>query len=273
MSEAEIRTLVVQSPSKSCGLDPLPNWLLKDNLDVLLPTLIQIVNSSMSSGNVSDSLKEALVTPLLKKNNLDPERHKNFQPVSNLLFISKLIERVVASRLNTYMSEHGLHEIIQSAYKKHHSTETVLLRISDNVLRARDNKKCALLVLLDMSAAFDTVDHSILLSRVDTRLGNTGTALSWFRSYLTNRKQSVLIRRVSSSCQRLDFGVPQGSVLGPILFCDYTLPLGDIMRRHDIEFHLYADDSQLLLTFNPESSQSALAAMERCIAEVRLWMA
>ena len=180
---------------------------------------------------------------------------------------------MVASRLNTYMSEHGLHEIIQSAYKKHHSTETVLLRISDNVLCTRDNKKCALLVLLDMSAAFDTVDHSILLSRVHTRLGITGTALSWFRSYLTNRKQSVFIRRVSSSCQRLDFGVPQGSVLGPILFCDYTLPLGDIMRRHDIEFHLYADDSQLLLTFNPESSQSALAAMERCIAEVRLWMA
>ena len=141
-SEAEIRKLVVQSPSKSCGLDPLLTWLLKDNLDVLVQALVQIVNSSMSLRNVSDSLKEALVTPLLKKNNLDPELLKNLLPVSNLS--SKLIERMVASRLNTYMSEHSLHEILQSAYKKHHSIETALLRISDNVLRATDNKKCVL---------------------------------------------------------------------------------------------------------------------------------
>ena len=159
------------------------------------------------------------------------------------------------------MSEHGLHEILQSAYKKNHSTETALLQISDDVLRAMDNKKCALLVLLDKSAAFDTMNHSVLLSRLHTRLhhwdsplvvqiiphqqeavsphpgGITGTVLSWFRSYLTNRKQSVLIRRASSSCQCLNFGVPQGSVLGPILFSVSTLLLGDIMQRHDFEFH------------------------------------
>ena len=130
------------------------------------------------------------MTPLLKKNNLDPELLKNFLPVSNLS--SKLIERMVASRLNTYMSEHSLHEILQSAYKKHHSIETALLRISDNVLRATDNKKCALLVLLDMSAAFDTVDHSILLSRLHTRLGITGTALAWFRSYLSPHPGGII---------------------------------------------------------------------------------
>ena len=128
-------------------------------------------------------------------------------------------------------------------------------------------------MLLDQSAAFDTVDHSVLLSRLENRLGITGTALSWFRSYLTNRKQSVLIQGASSSSHDLNFGVPQGSVLGPLLFCVYTLPLGDIMRRHGIEFHLYADDCQLLLTFDPTQSHATVDALERCIAEVRAWLA
>jgi hypothetical protein len=178
------------------------------------------------------------------------------------------------NRLNSYMSEHNLHETLQSACKKHHSTETALLRISDDVLRAMDRKKCALLLLLDMSAAFDTVDHSVLLSRLQSRLGVSGTALAWFKSYLTNRKQSVIIQGVASSRSHdLNFGVPQGSVLGPLLFSIYTLPLGDIIRRHGIEFHLYADDTQLLLAFDPSSSQLAVDAMERCIAEVRAWLA
>ena len=109
------------------------------------------------------------------------------------------------------------------------------------------------------------MDHSVLFSRLQTRLGITRTALSWFRSYLTNRKQSVVIQGATSSTQ--------GSLLGSIHVCVYTLPMGDIMRRHDIEFHLYADDSQLLLTFNPGSPQLAIDAMQRCITEVSLWMA
>ena len=140
-TEAEIRKLVTQSPSKSCGLDPIPTWLLKENLDTLLPLLTQIVNSSLSAGDVPDSMKEAIVTPLLKKSNLDPELLKNFRPVSNLSFVSKLVERVVADRLTSHMQENGLHETLQSAYKKHHSTETALLKISDSVLHAMDEKK------------------------------------------------------------------------------------------------------------------------------------
>ena len=140
--EAEIKNFVIQSPSNSCSLDPLTTWLLKNNLDVLMPALIQIVNIFMISGNVSDSLKESFVKPL-KKNNLDSEQLKNFRPVSNLSFASKLMDRAVATRPNNCISEHGLHNIFQSVYKKRHSNKTVIPRISDDVLRAMDNKKCA----------------------------------------------------------------------------------------------------------------------------------
>ena len=154
------------------------------------------------------------------------------------------------------MSEHRLHEILQSAYKNHSITETALLGVSDNVLRAMDMKKCALLVRFDLSAAFDTVDHSVRLSRLQTRLGITGTALSWFRSYLTNRKQSVVLQGASSSSQQtLEY---LRALCWGLSFCVSTL----YRWRHGIEFHLHADDSQLLVTFNPGSPQSALDAMD-----------
>lgn len=136
-----------------------------------------------------------------------------------------------------------------------------------------DRKECVLLVLLDLSAAFDTVNHEVLLDRLHTRLGVSGVALEWLRSYLQDRTQSVHIDGQASPPHDLKYGVPQGSVLGPVLFTVYLSPLGDILRRHGIKFHLYADDSQLYLSFPPPSSATAVAQMERCIAEVRAWLA
>ena len=158
------------------------------------------------------NLKEAVLIPLLKKVFLDPEIFKNFRPVSNLTFLSKLIDRVVALRLNEHMKINNLYEEFQSSYRKCHSTETALTAVHDDILRHIDEKQSVILLLLDLSAAFDTIDHVILLSRMQSYLGVSDTALAWFKSYLTDRKQSVLLNGVRSNNIPLTCGVPQGCV-------------------------------------------------------------
>ena len=229
----------------------------------------------MESGTFPSDLKRALVKPLLKKQGLDSEILKNFRPVSNLSFISKIIEKVVAGRLSEHMGKNNLHEIMQSAYKEKHSCETALLRVHNDLLEAVDNKKSVALVLLDLSAAFDTIDHNILLNRLCDRIGLCGTTLRWFKSYLHNRTQCVCLEEAISSAMSLLFGVPQGSVLGPILFSIYTLPIGDIARHHGIPIHFYADDTQLYASFSNNDKldqDDKIGKLEQCIYDIQNWM-
>ena len=184
VTESEVRKIIAKSPTKSCSLDPTPTWMVKDSVDELIPLVTILVNLSLQSANVPDSMKQALVTPLLKKDDLDPEVLKNYRPVSNLSFLSKVLERVVAARLTNYMTINQLHEPMQSAYRACHSTETALVRVQNDILRTLDQGGAAILVLLDLSGAFDTIDHSILLSRMESVLGVKGSALQWFKSYL-----------------------------------------------------------------------------------------
>ena len=162
---------------------------------------------SLTSGVMSSNLKEAVIVPLLKKICLDPELFKNFRPVSNLTFLSQFIERVVALRLLDHMKINNLYEEFQSSYRKFHSTETALTSVHDDILRHIDEKQCGILLLLDLSAAFDTIDHNILLSRLQFHLGVCDVAVQWFRSYLSERKQSVLINGVNSKSMPLICGV------------------------------------------------------------------
>ena len=150
-----------------------------------------------------------------------------------------------------------------------------MLKVQDDILRAIDNNCCVTLLLLDLSAAFDTVDHCILLDRLSERFGITGNALEWFRSYLSNRHQVVKVDGHESTSRELRGGVPHGSVLGPILFLLYTSPLSDVMRFHHVtEFHLYAEDTQIYLAFesSPDSSEMAKVMMEACVRDIDVWM-
>ena len=166
-SSDEVRRTIQCSPAKSCALDPLPHNLFAESLDHLLPIIHLICNSSMLSGTLPDTEKLAIVTPILKKRDLDPDSAKSYRSISNLTFISKLIERIVSHRLSSYLSEHNLLPTVQSAYRQNHSTETASLKIVSDVLDAADTGHVTLLALLDLSAAFDTVDHNILLSRLE----------------------------------------------------------------------------------------------------------
>ena len=192
-SEDELSGLVKKIAAKSCSLDPVPASLLHYCIDDLLPIMKNVVNLSFNSASMPSSMKNAVLFPLLKKPSLNLEIFSNFRPVSNLKFLSKVIEKAAAIRLTNYLCDNDLNESLQSAYKKHHSCETALLRVQNDILKSIDDKQCVVLLLLDLSAAFDTVDHKILLHRLRSRFGIKGKALSWLQSYLTDRSQSVQI--------------------------------------------------------------------------------
>ena len=272
-SAEEVRKLITNSPTTSCTLDPIPTWLLKQCLPEILPVLTHIINLSLDQAEVPLSLKRAVVRPLLKKATLSPEELKNYRPISNLSFVSKLVERLVANRLNSYLSTHALINKFHSAYRMFHSTETALLRVQNDILSALNNKSSIALVLLDLSAAFDTIDHTILLSRLNKTFGISDKALSGVKSYLSDRTQRVVINDISSPDSTMYYGVPQGSVLGPLLFTLYMTPLADIVSRYGLQYHFYADDSQLYVSFNPRNDKTQVFQnIENCISNVKSWM-
>lgn len=272
VSEDQLSKLIYKLTSKSCEIDPIPASVLKHCLHVLLPVITKIVNLSLSNAVMPPSLKIALLNPRLKKPSIDHEEFSNFRPISNLKFVSKVIEKTVATQVNDYINENNMNEFFQSAYKINHSTETALIRVNNDILRALDDKKSVILLLLDLSAAFDTVDHTILLTRLNRRLGFKGAVLDWFSSYLSGRKQFVRVNGAQSILHDLTYGLPQGSVLGPLLFLLYTLPLADVIRKHDMGFHLYADDTQLYLSFDSSEEQLAHEKIEACTHDIDKWM-
>jgi hypothetical protein len=268
----EVRKLISKAPTKSCSLDPLPTWLLKKVVTPLLQPITDIVNMSLESNMFPSAMKKALVTPLLKKPTLDKSILKNYRPVSNLSFISKITEKAVLRQLTQHMDKYDLHSPVQSAYRAKHSTETALLKIQNDILMGLDSGQGVILVLLDLSAAFDTIDHSILVSRLQSRIGIHDPAKQWFESYLQHRYQAIYLNGTSSDSVELLYGVPQGSVLGPTDFVDYTGPVYDIASHHGISIHQYADDTQLYLTFEFDEQEAAVVKMEACISDIRVWM-
>ena len=170
------------------------------------------------------------------------------------------------------MDTHSLHESCQSAYRTKHSTETALVKIQNDLLCSVDRQKCVLLVLLDMSAAFDTVKHSILLSRLEARFGITGSALQWLGTYFMNRHQCVSVNGTLSDSVLLTCGMPQGSLIGPSGYPPYVSPLFDIAHEHGVVIHMYADDTQLYLEFDVCDWLAAKSRMENCIADMRIWL-
>ena len=168
--------------------------------------------------------------PLLKKLDLDPLNPANYRPISNLTTFSKIIERLVLHRIRPHLLSNKNYSSYQSAYRSGHSTETALLHTIDGITSASKNG-CTMLVTLDLSAAFDTVDHGILLRRLDDKFAIRDSALSWLESYLSDRKQFVKLGESSTDLFSLDVGVPQESVLGPILFTTYTSPIGDLISN------------------------------------------
>jgi Reverse transcriptase (RNA-dependent DNA polymerase) len=256
----EVRQIVMRSPTKSCNLDPIPTFMVKECIDALLPFLTAMCNASLMEGCLPLSQRHAVVTPLLKKPSLDPSDVKNYRPVSNLTFVSKIVEKLVAAQLVEYLESNNLMPRLQSAYRRHHS------------LNAVDNKQVTLLGLLDLSAAFDCVDHDILLQRLRMTFGIDGAALRWIESFLGDRTQRVSYGGQLSAAGRLSCGVPQGSVLGPLLFVLYTADLFDVIAQCGLTAHSYADDTQVYISAPAAEAASAVTRFATCVERIKAWM-
>ncbi len=267
----ELLSIIKVHGIKTSSNDPLPGFLMKENLEILLPHFCTLVNLSLST-SCFDGLKEAHVVPILKSIQLDHENFKNFRPVSLLSFVSKLTERVVHTRINDHLTANNLHVPSQFGYKRHHSCETFLLKLIDDILVTVDQKLGVVIMIIDLSAAFDTVDHSVLLNILQHKFHIRGAALSWLKSFLTGRHQSVKIGDSFSFSLPVPFGVPQGSILGPLLFNLYCSSLPDVFSRAGFDSMGYADDNLGLRIFPAFSKLSTLFSdLPNCLSSISEW--
>lgn len=228
---------------------PLPNCLFQSCF-ASCPVVLSIINDSLCSGVVPAAFKIAAVTPVPQKANTNFNHLNNFCPISNLPLFAKLLDRIVASQLLSHLTANNLFEPLQSGFRKFHSTETALVKVTNYLLIASDSGCLSILILLDLSAAFDTVDHSLLINLLETVFGVSDTALKWFKSYLSDRKQFVVMGGCRSEVGVVKSGVPQGSILGPLLFCIYIFPLGQLLKSLGLNFKFDADDTQIYIHLN-----------------------
>ena len=210
---------------------------------------------------------------MLKKLNLDPETKKNYRPVNNSIFFSKLIERIVLLRIDDHLITNNLQNHNQFGYKKHHSTETLMLGIANDVLEGFDENLCTIMMFLDLSAAFDLIDIIKLLRILKEEIGLDGVALQWCKSFLTNRTQRVKIEGEYSQSLEVKFGTPQGSVLGPRFFDLYVRFQPKIFEHCGFKSSAYADDSNGMKKFAITFQYNVLTKdVPNCLNMITKWM-
>ena len=209
--------------------------------------------------------------PLLKKSTLDPADLNSYRPISNLSFVSKTVERIIDSRLTSHAHKHSLFPTYQSAYRSFYSTETALVCIHNDLIGAMDAGHVGALVLLDLSAAFDTVEHVIMMEVLEKRFGLEGKAYDWFGSYFSDRRQVICAGTERSAEQFLTSSVPQGSVLGPKSFMAYAEDVAEIFESHEVQHHLYADDMQSHAHSKPSEFTSVITKLQNCAVAVSDW--
>ena len=271
-TEEELGELIKEFGIKTSLEDPIPANVLRKVIDVALPCITKLINKSLSDGSM-EGVKSSVIDPILKKMGLDSNNKKNYRPVNNLVFFSKLTERVVKKRLIEHMAKNGLHSSSQFGYKKNHSTETMMLGLVNDVLMGFDNSMCTIMIFLDLSAAFDTIDQNKLIEILATEIGVMGVALEWFKSFIFGRTQRVSIGGKFSSILEVLFGTAQGSVLGPDLFNIYVRNLPKVFESCQFKSTSFADDSNGMKTFAIEFQyQVCKNDIATVIREITHWM-
>ena len=245
VTERDIIEIVKTLKSNSCGIDEISAFFVKLSISQSAAAIADIVNTSFRYNKFPERWKKAIIIAIPK---IDmPLNPADYRPISLLSVLSKILEKVAARQIILYLINHNLFNHYQSGYRKHHSPGTALLEITDDIFQALDNGEIAILALLDYSKAFDCANHNIILAKLKS-IGFSNCALNWINSYLTGRCQRVKTESGSSNWKNLSNGVPQGSILGPLLFTILLMDINDTIKH--CKFHLYADDTQIYITGN-----------------------
>ena len=242
-SDLEIENSVKMMKIPASGYDEIPVKVLKYVITIISPVLTFIINLSFRTGIFPDKLKIARVTPIFKSG--DPNDVNNFRPVSVLSILSKIFERAMCTRLTAFLNDNKLLSPNQHGFLQSRSTETALFSFTKTVNRCLENKEHTIGVFLDFSKAFDSLDHAVLIKKLEN-IGVRGMPLKLFKSYLVNRKQMVTYNKLTSSLQTISTGVPQGSILGPLLFLIYINDICNVSRK--LSYVLFADDTNIIMS-------------------------
>ena len=250
---------------KSLGPNSIPMKILKLLSPLISSPLSQIVNESFQSGIFPDKMKLAKVIPLFKKG--CPLAASNYRPISLLSIFSKIIEKVMYKRLYKFLEKHEILYTLQFGFGASHSIDHALVSLTEAIKNSLDNRKFGCGIFIDLQKAFDTVNHNILLTKLE-HYGIRGTALDWFKSYLMDRKQYVSVNGSNSSYLNVTCGVPQGSVLGPLLFLIYINDLPQSSSK--LVFYLFADDTNIY--FEAENLNLLQQTVNKELKKVKMWL-
>jgi len=254
----------VLAPNKTSPQDITPMLLMKLCKDEMSAVICHLANISFTSGQFPTSMRTWLVTPLLKKPGLDVD-------LSLICLHSlKILERLALARLKPHITSSRNYCPLQSAYRQLHSTETAIMKIVDDMLTAMDRGHAVTVVGFQMSSAFDAICHHTLIDRLQSDFGVTGTCLQWITSYISDRLPSVHVNSTASESVSAHFGVPQGSVLGPVLLTVYVAPVGRLISHTGIDFHQYADDINIYTSLSPSSAD--LTQLTLCTNSLQHWL-
>ena len=266
MTEEEVFSIINALKTKTCETDTIPTDLFKKIVPLIIDIVTKLINKSLTEGAFSKHWKTAIICPLLKKPGTELIA-SSYRLVSNLPFLSKIVEKIVLTRFNKHHDKYQLMPGYQSAYRKNFSSETTIIKITNDILWSMELKKITSLSCIDLSAAFDTVDHGILLNVLQHKFGINDNALSWFKSYLQPRFCKVNIHNANSEDKELPFSVPQGNCAGPVLYSAYASTLQGVVPLY---LHGYADNHGLKTNFIPvpECEAKAIADTEKCLTDI-----
>ena len=252
--------------NKSTGLDKIPAKILKLSAEIIAPSLTYIFNLSLASGIYINEWKRARVTPIYKSE--DKTKCENYRPISILPVISKVLEKEIFRQLYGYLTDNDLLSKLQSGFRLKHSTLSALIQMCDDWLSNIDVGKINCVVFFDIRKAFDLINHEILLKKMNLNFGISGNALKWFDSYIKDREQQCIVNGQLSSSKKIICGVPQGSILGPLLFLLYINDMPGSLNNTTAS--LYADDAEIYAS--SDNSSDLISKLNEDLKNMSRWM-